>query len=107
VVLNSRGETLKGQLSELKVVSAKVHEELTRKLGLVMSDIEENSAALANIQRIALGFVIVAAVLFLFSIQFIFVRNLQKDEVASNRARKETADILRTVNEGCSCSTAT
>ncbi len=100
VTLNSRGETLKNQLAELKVKSAKVHDELSRKLGVIVSDIESSSAALATTQRIVLGVGIVAALLVLFSIQFIFVRNLQREEASSNRARKETADILRTVNEG-------
>ncbi|HYM35049.1 MAG TPA: ATP-binding protein [Steroidobacteraceae bacterium] len=100
VVLNARGETLKGQLAELKVKSAKVHDELARKMGIVLADIEAGSAKLAFIQRIVLGAGIVAALLVLFLIQFIFVRNLQKEEVAANKQRKETADILRTVNEG-------
>jgi two-component system, chemotaxis family, sensor kinase CheA len=98
--LNSRGETLKQQLAELQVKSAKVHDELGRKLSVVVADIESASAKLATTQRIVLGVGIVAALLVLLSIQFIFVRNLQKEEESSNRARKETADILRTVNEG-------
>ena len=42
----------------------------------------------------------VAALLLLGAIFFYFARNMRKEEAVSNRARKETADILRTVNEG-------
>ena len=41
-----------------------------------------------------------AALLLLGAIFFYFARNLRKEEAVSSRARKETADILRTVNEG-------
>jgi len=44
--------------------------------------------------------VIVAAVLFLFSIQLFSCAICQKDESRVQPRRKETADILRTVNEG-------
>jgi two-component system, chemotaxis family, sensor kinase CheA len=42
----------------------------------------------------------VAALLLLGAIFLFFARNLRKEEAVANRARKETADILRTVNEG-------
>ena len=76
--LSSRGETLKNQLAELKAKSAKVHDELSNKMGVIAADIESSSASLATTQRIVLGVGIVAALLVLFSIQFIFVKNLQK-----------------------------
>jgi len=88
-------------LSELKVVSAKkVHEELTRKLGLVMSDIEENSAALANIQRLALGFRDRPPRCSSCFDSILFRAQSAKRRSRSNRARKEPPTSLRTVNEG-------
>ena len=76
----------------------------TRSCATVMveltSQVETASRGRSGTLRTVQVFGMVAAVLLLGAIFFYFARNLRKEEAVSNRQRKETADILRTVNEG-------
>jgi HPt (histidine-containing phosphotransfer) domain-containing protein len=64
------------------------------------AQVETASHSRSGTLRMVQVFGIVAAVLLLGAIFFYFARNLRKEEAVANRQRKETADILRTVNEG-------
>ena len=64
------------------------------------AQVEAASRGRSGTLRTVQVFGIVAAVLLLGAIFFYFARNMRKDEAVSNRQRKETNDILRTVNEG-------
>jgi HPt (histidine-containing phosphotransfer) domain-containing protein len=98
--LNARGERLGAQLLELQERGAKVQAPLAKAIGEIAVDLETASASRANILSIMQGAGIVFAFALFVAIITVFIRNLQKDEVVANRARKETQDILRTVNEG-------
>ncbi len=100
LVLNARGDRLKAQLVELQQIGTKAAAPLTKAIGELSTDLETASASRANIMSLIQAAGIAFALALFVSIIFVFIRNLQKDEVVANRARKEAADILRTVNEG-------
>jgi HPt (histidine-containing phosphotransfer) domain-containing protein len=98
--LNARGERLTTQLAELQEKGAKSTAAMTKAIVDIAVDMQSESASRADILSVVQGAGIVFAVVLFVLIITVFIRNLQKDEVVANRARKEAADILRTVNEG-------
>jgi two-component system, chemotaxis family, sensor kinase CheA len=99
-VLNARGERLAEQLAELQNKALTAAAPLSKGISELAAEQQAASASRANILSIVQGAGIVLALLLFVMIIAVSVRNLQKDEVVANRARKEAADILRTVNEG-------
>ncbi|HEY4368200.1 MAG TPA: ATP-binding protein [Steroidobacteraceae bacterium] len=100
VHLSPRGRRLQAALAELNDYGAASHEQLARIAGDLARQVEQDSQSEAGVVRAIQVFGMVAALLLLGAIFFYFARNLRKEELVSTRARKETADILRTVNEG-------
>jgi two-component system, chemotaxis family, sensor kinase CheA len=98
--LNSRGETLKRQSSELLEKVNKLQEPLTKATVALAADVSANSTVRAQILSYVQVGGIALAVIILVVIFTVFLRNLNKEEAVSLKARKETENILRTVNEG-------
>ena len=98
--LSPRGRRLQTALNELNQYGASSHAQLSRVMGELAAQVEKDSQAAAGALRAIQVGGMVAAVLLLGAIFFYFARNLRKEEAESTRQRKETADILRTVNEG-------
>jgi HPt (histidine-containing phosphotransfer) domain-containing protein len=100
VQLSPRGRRLQASLAELNQYSDAAHAQLAGVSGELSGLVEQDSAKQATILRgIQVGGML-ASLLLLGAIFFYFARNLRKEELVANIARKETADILRTVNEG-------
>jgi HPt (histidine-containing phosphotransfer) domain-containing protein len=100
VQLSPRGRRLQTALAELNQYGAAANTQLAGISAQLADLVEQDSAKQALVLRgIQVGGM-VAALLLLGAIFFYFARNLRKDELVANIARKETADILRTVNEG-------
>ncbi|HKR37272.1 MAG TPA: ATP-binding protein [Steroidobacteraceae bacterium] len=100
VPLSPRGRRLQTALQDLNDYAATSHSRLRNVMVELTSQVETASRSRSGTLRTVQVFGMVAAVLLLGAIFFYFARNLRKDEAVSNRQRKETADILRTVNEG-------
>jgi two-component system, chemotaxis family, sensor kinase CheA len=100
VQLSPRGRRLQTALKDLNEYAAASHAQLSRQMSELSAQVEAESRKQSGTLRTIQVFGMVASLLLLSAIFFYFARNLRKDEAASNRARKETADILRTVNEG-------
>ena len=100
VQLSPRGRRLQAAIVELNDYSAASHAQLSKIAADLSAQIEADSARHAGLIRSIQVGGLVAALLLLGAIFFYFARNLRKEEAVSARARKETADILRTVNEG-------
>ncbi|HEY7639419.1 MAG TPA: ATP-binding protein [Steroidobacteraceae bacterium] len=100
VPLSPRGRRLQAALQDLNDFGATSHPQLRNVMVELTSAVEGASRSRSDTLRMVQVFGIVAAVLLLGAIFFYFARNLRKDEEVSNRQRKETGDILRTVNEG-------
>jgi HPt (histidine-containing phosphotransfer) domain-containing protein len=100
VQLSPRGKRLQAALRELNQHGEASYEQLSRVMTEVAALVESDSRGEAGTFKAIQVGGMVAALLLLGAILFYFARNLRKDEDVSNRARKETADILRTVNEG-------
>jgi HPt (histidine-containing phosphotransfer) domain-containing protein len=98
--LNVRGRGLQNALSELNQYAASSYEQLARVSGDLASIVEKDSASEAGILRGIQIFGIVVSLVLLGAVFLYFAKNLRKEEVIANRARKETSDILRTVGEG-------
>nr|WP_298716620.1 ATP-binding protein [uncultured Steroidobacter sp.] len=100
VQLSPRGRRLQAALNELIAYGSEAHGQLSK----VLVDLSTRVEAHSRKQTDALRYIqiggMVAALLLLGAIFLFFARNLRKEEAASNRQRKETQDILRTVNEG-------
>ena len=100
VQYSPRGRRLLASVEELNEYGAashaQLHKSMTELASIVETDSNSNAAVLKGLQVGG----IVAALLLLGAIFFYFARNLKKEEDVTNRARKETSDILRTVNEG-------
>ncbi|HLS81781.1 MAG TPA: ATP-binding protein [Steroidobacter sp.] len=100
VRLSPRGRRLYEAVRSLNEYGASAHGQLARVVGELASEVESDSrAASATLRSIQVGG-IAAALALLVAIFFYFARNLRKEEAIAGRARKETEDILRTVNEG-------
>lgn len=100
VQLSPRGRRLQAALSDLTQYGATSHGQLTKLLLGLSTEVEAHSRKETGTLRAIQVGGMVAALLLLGAIFLFFARNLRKEEAVSNRARKETADILRTVNEG-------
>jgi len=98
--LNVRGRGLQNALAELNQYAASSYEQLARVSGDLASIVEKDSASEAGILRGIQIFGIVVSLVLLGAVFLYFAKNLRKEEVIANRARKETSDILRTVGEG-------
>lgn len=97
---NPRGRRLVAAVNELNDYGAASHTQL----GTIMADLAALVEAASDgdarlLKNLQVGGMVAALVL-LAAIFFYFARNLRKEEIIANRARKETQDILRTVNEG-------
>jgi len=100
VPLSPRGRRLQAALQDLNTYGATSNTQLRDVMVELTSQVEAASRSRSGTLRTVQVFGIVAAVLLLGAIFFYFARNMRKEEAVSNRQRKETADILRTVNEG-------
>jgi two-component system, chemotaxis family, sensor kinase CheA len=100
VQLSPRGRRLQAALNDLNQYGASSHGQLTAILKQLSVKVEEHSRAETGTLRAIQVGGMVAALLLLVAIFLYFARNLRKEEAVANRARKETQDILRTVNEG-------
>jgi two-component system, chemotaxis family, sensor kinase CheA len=100
VPLSPRGRRLQAALQDLNTYGATSHTQLRNVMVDLTAQVEAASRARSGTLRTVQVFGIVAAVLLLGAIFFYFARNMRKDEALSSRQRKETSDILRTVNEG-------
>jgi HPt (histidine-containing phosphotransfer) domain-containing protein len=98
--LSPRGRKLESALEELNQFSTASHEQLAKVTDQLAALVENDSRKQASFLRTVQVGGLIASLLLLGSIFFYFARNLRKDEAVSMRARKETGDILRTVNEG-------
>jgi two-component system chemotaxis sensor kinase CheA len=98
--LSPRGKRLEATVAELNTLSADLQPKLAKASSDLTAALERSNQSLANSLRLVQVAGVVVALAMLLSIFFYFARNLRKDELESNRARKETQDILRTVNEG-------
>jgi two-component system chemotaxis sensor kinase CheA len=100
VQLSPRGRRLQAALKDLTEYGYTTHGQLARVLNELSTRVEADSrketGTLRAIQVGGMG----AALLLLSAIFLYFARNLRKEEAEANRQRKETQDILRTVNEG-------
>jgi HPt (histidine-containing phosphotransfer) domain-containing protein len=100
VQLSPRGRRLQAALNDLNQYGATSQGQLTALLKKLSVKVEEHSRLeTGTLRGIQVGGM-VAALLLLGAIFLYFARNLRKEEAVANRARKETQDILRTVNEG-------
>lgn len=100
VRLSPRGRRLQAALVELNEFAAASHGPLSQVASELATRVETDSRSQASVLRSIQVGGLIAALLLLGAIFFYFARNLRKEELVSTRARKETADILRTVNEG-------
>lgn len=100
VQLSPRGRRLQAALQDLNKHGEGAHAGLGQVMAKLSAQVEAESNNQTGTLRTIQVFGIVAAILLLGAIFFYFARNLRKEEAVSNRKRKETADILRTVNEG-------
>ncbi len=98
--LSPRGRRLEAALTELNQYAAAAHTQLANMAGELATLVEQDSSKQATVLRAIQVGGMIAALLLLGAIFFYFARNLRKEEEVANRARKETQDILRTVNEG-------
>ena len=100
VPLSPRGRRLQAALQDLNSYATTSHTQLRTVMIDLTAQVEAASRDRSGTLRTVQVFGMVAAVLLLGAIFFYFARNLRKDEAVANRQRKETSDILRTVNEG-------
>lgn len=100
VTLNERGQRLQQALGEVAPFEAAAQKELTAAFKTVGQQLEVNSKSTANILKIAQAVAIVVALGMLVAILSYFGGTLRREELQSLNARKETENILRTVNEG-------
>ncbi|WP_129641672.1 ATP-binding protein [Peristeroidobacter agariperforans] len=100
VQLSPRGRRLQGALNDLTQYGNTAHGQLSTVLASLSNQVEAHSRKQTDTLRYIQIGGMVAALLLLGAIFLFFARNLRKEEASSNRQRKETQDILRTVNEG-------
>jgi len=100
VQLSPRGRRLETALAELNQYGAAAHTQLANLSMELAGVIERDSAKQSMILKAIQVGGMAASLLLLGAIFFYFARNLRKEELVANVARKETQDILRTVNEG-------
>ncbi|MGD9841868.1 MAG: ATP-binding protein [Steroidobacteraceae bacterium] len=100
VTLNARGERLVQALAELEPLEAAAQTELTTAFQTVVNQLEANGKARVNLLRIAQIVAIVVALLGFLGILSYLGSTLRSEEQQTGETRKETTDILGTVNEG-------
>ncbi|HEY6641672.1 ATP-binding protein [Povalibacter sp.] len=100
VQLSPRGRRLSSALADLSTYAIASQTQLSRIANELSSQVEAESNGKAGVLRAIQIIGLVAALGLLGMLFFYFARNMRKEEMVSTRARKETADILRTVNEG-------
>ncbi|MBL8269984.1 ATP-binding protein [Steroidobacter sp.] len=100
IQLSPRGRRLQAALSDLTEYGNAAHGQLAKLLNDLSVQVEAHSRKETDTLRYIQIGGMVAALLLLGAIFLFFARNLRKEEASSNRQRKETQDILRTVNEG-------
>ncbi|HEY0684281.1 MAG TPA: ATP-binding protein [Steroidobacter sp.] len=100
VQLSPRGRRLQGALNDLTQYGNTSHGQLAKVMTSLSNMVEADSRKQTGTLRYIQVGGMIAALLLLGAIFLFFTRNLRKEEAASNRQRKETQDILRTVNEG-------
>jgi two-component system chemotaxis sensor kinase CheA len=100
VQLSPRGRRLQAALTEVIRYGESSQGQLATVFKKLSAQVEAHSRKeTGTLRGIQVGGM-VAALLLLGAIFLYFARNLRKEEAVANRARKETQDILRTVNEG-------
>ncbi|MBM0103948.1 Hpt domain-containing protein [Steroidobacter sp. S1-65] len=100
VQYSPRGRRLQAALNDLVQYGNTAHGQLAKVMTDLSVEVEAASRTETGTLRAIQVGGMVAALLLLGAIFLFFARNLRKEEAASNRQRKETQDILRTVNEG-------
>ncbi|HEU4654784.1 MAG TPA: ATP-binding protein [Steroidobacteraceae bacterium] len=100
VQYSPRGKRLVEAVQKLNEFGAASYAQLGRTMGELGAKVEADSDHRAGVLRGVQVGGMAAAALLLGAIFFYFARNMRNEEAVANRARKETADILRTVNEG-------
>lgn len=100
VQLSPRGRRLQAALEELTQYGAASYPQLNRMLGSLANEVESSARQDTDLVRMIQVGGMTAAFGLLISIFLYFARNLRKEELSASRTRKETQDILRTVNEG-------
>jgi two-component system, chemotaxis family, sensor kinase CheA len=100
VQLSPRGRRLNSALADLNTYAAASQAQLSRISNELAQQVEAESNSKAGVLRTIQIIGLVAALGLLGMLFFYFARNMRKEEMVTTRARKETADILRTVNEG-------
>lgn len=95
-----RGRRLQQAVAELQTFGASSHPQLSQTAGALAALVAKDSQDQARVLRLIQVGGLIAAVLLLGALFLYFTRSLRKEEQVVGRARKETADILRTVNEG-------
>ena len=98
--LSSSGLRLNRELDEAVRFGLARHEDMAKLIGVLASAVEaETQARAATLRTYLLSTLGVSAAL-LLAVFFYFGRNLSRQEQSSTLAKKETDDILRTVNQG-------
>src|SRR5690606_23775779 len=100
VQLSPRRRRLQAAVEALTQYGAASYPQLNRMLASLANEVEASARKDTDTLRLVQVGGMGAALLLLISIFLYFARNLRKEEVSANRTRKETQDILRTVNEG-------
>ncbi len=100
VQLSPRGRRLQAAIGELNTFAAAAETQLAQVSSQLAAQVERGSESKASLLRGVQIAGLLGALALLGALFFYFARNLRKEEMVSSRARKETADILRTVNEG-------
>ncbi len=100
VMLNERGTRLSQALAELEPLEGPAERELTGAFKTVSEQLETTSKSRSTMLKAAQIVAIVLALGMLVGILSYFGGTLRREEQISANARKETQNILRTVNEG-------
>jgi len=100
VSLNERGQRLTQALAEVTPLAASAQQELSAAFKTVSEQLETNGKSRIGMLRIAQIGAIIIALGGLIAILYYLGGTLRSEEIQSGLARKETANILRTVNEG-------
>ncbi|MGC3981521.1 MAG: ATP-binding protein [Steroidobacteraceae bacterium] len=100
VTLNERGQRLEQALTELSPLETTAQKEISAAFKTVSEQLEANGKSRVGMLRIVQSSAIIIALGGLIAILSYLGGTLRSEEIQSGLARKETADILRTVNEG-------
>ncbi len=100
VMLNDRGTRLSEALAELAPLEGSAERELTGAFKTVNEQLETYSKSRSTMLKVAQVAAIVLALGMLVAILSYFGGTLRREEQIAANARKETQNILRTVNEG-------